>query len=41
MAGSFEHGNESSSSVKGGEFLDRVRNYQIARKNSAPWNWLF
>ena len=36
MAGSCEHGNEISGSIKCGEFLDRQRNYYIP-KDSVPW----
>jgi len=37
VAGSCEHGNEISSSIKGGEFFDSLSNCQILRKGSAPW----
>jgi hypothetical protein len=34
VAGSREDGNESSSSVKGGEFLDKLNNYKLLKKDS-------
>jgi hypothetical protein len=37
MVGSFEHGNEPAGSIKGGEFLDHMSDYQILKKDSAPW----
>jgi hypothetical protein len=33
--GSCEHGNEPSSSIKGGEFLDQLSDYQLL-KGSVP-----
>jgi hypothetical protein len=36
MAGSCEHGNEPSISIKGGEFLDYLSDYQLLKKDSAP-----
>jgi len=30
-------GNESSGSVAGWKFLDKLNNYQILKKDSAPW----
>jgi hypothetical protein len=35
MAGSSEHGNEPSSSIKGDEFLHQVTDFQTVRKDSA------
>jgi hypothetical protein len=40
MAGSCEHGNESSGSINGGEFPDQLRDYQLLKKDIALWNWL-
>jgi hypothetical protein len=39
VAGSCEHCNESSDSIKGGEFLDQLTDCQH-RKDSAPWSYL-
>jgi hypothetical protein len=36
---SCEHGNETSGSMKGREFVDWFINYQLL-KDSIPWNWL-
>jgi hypothetical protein len=33
---SCEHGNEISGSIKGGEFLDYISDYQLLKKDSAP-----
>jgi hypothetical protein len=38
VAGSCEHDNEPSGSMKGGDFLDYLRNYQHLKKDSAPWS---
>jgi len=38
VAGSCEHDNEPSGSLKGGEFFDHLSNCQLFRKDSAPWN---
>jgi hypothetical protein len=38
VAGSYEHGNEPSRSIKGGEFLDCVSDYQLVKRASAPWS---
>jgi hypothetical protein len=35
MAGSCEHGNEASGSVKSEEFLDQVNDYQLLKRDSA------
>jgi hypothetical protein len=40
VAGSGEHGNEPSGYIKGGEFLDQMNDYQLLKKDSAPWSWL-
>jgi hypothetical protein len=41
VAGSFEHGNESSGSIKGRRFPDQLRDYQLLKKGnaSAPWSY--
>jgi hypothetical protein len=36
VVGSCEHGNEPPGSIKGGEFLDYLSNYQLFKKDSAP-----
>jgi hypothetical protein len=35
VAGCCEHGNEISDSIKGGEFLDQLSDYQLLKKDSA------
>jgi hypothetical protein len=40
MAGSCEHGNDSSCSIKGWGNFYQLRDYQLLRKNSAPWDSL-
>jgi hypothetical protein len=35
--GCCEHGNEHSVSIKGGEFVDQLSDYQLLKKNSAAW----
>jgi len=37
VAGSYEHGTEPSGSIKRVEFLDYVNDYQLLKKDSAPW----
>jgi hypothetical protein len=37
VAGSCEHGNESSGSTEGGESDDWLSNCQLLKKDSAPW----
>jgi hypothetical protein len=34
VAGNWEHGNESSGSIKGEEFLDKLSDYQLFIKDS-------
>jgi hypothetical protein len=34
-----ECGNETLGSINCGEFLDRLRTYQILRKESVPWRY--
>jgi len=38
VAGSFEHGNETSVSIKSGEFLDWLSDCQLLKEESAPWS---
>jgi hypothetical protein len=38
LAGFCEHGNEHSVSIKGGEFRDLLIDYQLLKKDSAPWS---
>jgi hypothetical protein len=37
VAGSFEHGSESSGSINGGKFPDQLNDSQFLNKNSVPW----
>jgi hypothetical protein len=36
MASYCEHGNEPSDSIKGGKFLNKLSDYEILMKDSAP-----
>jgi hypothetical protein len=38
VAGSCEHGNEVSGSLKGGKFLDWLSDCQFLKKVSAAWS---
>jgi len=38
--GSCEHGNASSGSMKGWEYLDQLSDYQPFKKDSVPWSLL-
>jgi hypothetical protein len=38
VAGSCEYGDESSGSIKCGEFLKQRRTFKLLRKDSAPWS---
>jgi hypothetical protein len=38
VVGSCEHGNEPSGSIKGGEFLDKMSDYKLINRDSAPWS---
>jgi hypothetical protein len=38
VAGSCEYGNEPSGSIKGGEFLDWLSDYELLKMDSAPWS---
>jgi hypothetical protein len=40
VAGSCEHGNEASGSIKGGEFLDYLSDYQFLRKDCVKCSYL-
>jgi len=40
VAGSCEHGNVPSDSIKDGEFLDYLSEYKLLKKDSTAWNWL-
>jgi hypothetical protein len=35
--GSFEHSNSFSSSIKYGEYLDELNDYQLPKNDSIPW----
>jgi hypothetical protein len=37
MAGPFEHHNEPFGSIKDGEFLDQLNDYQVLKVHSASW----
>jgi len=36
----FEYRNEQSGSIKGGEFINLLSEYQLPRNDSAPWSLL-
>ena len=38
MAGTYDCGNESSGSIKCGEFLDYLKTMQLLKKDCAPWS---
>jgi hypothetical protein len=38
VAGCCEHGNEPSGSIKGREFLDKLSDCQLLKKDSAPFS---
>jgi len=40
VAGSYKHCNEPLGSIKGGEFLDQPRDYQLFKLDSASCSWL-
>jgi hypothetical protein len=40
VAGSCEHDNEPSGSIKGGDFLYKLSDCQFLKKDSAEWSWL-
>jgi hypothetical protein len=39
--GSYEHANEPSGFIKGGEFFGQLRGYQLYRNGCTPRNWFF
>jgi hypothetical protein len=39
MAVTFKHGNERSSFIKCGNHLDKMRCFEILKKDSAPLSW--
>jgi len=38
VVSSCENGNETSGSIKGREFLEHLSDYQLLKKDSAPWS---
>jgi hypothetical protein len=38
VVGFREHSNEPLSFIEVGEFLDKLRKYQLFKENSAPWS---
>jgi hypothetical protein len=38
VANSCAHGNEPSGSIKDGEVLESLSDYQFLKKDSAPWS---
>jgi hypothetical protein len=40
MAGSCEHDNKPSGSIKCWEFLEELGNWRLLEKDSAPWTYL-
>jgi hypothetical protein len=38
VAGSCENGNEPSGSIRGGGLLDYLSDYQLLKKDYAPWS---
>jgi hypothetical protein len=38
VVGPCKHGNEPPGSVEGSKFLNYVSDYQLLKKDSAPWN---
>jgi hypothetical protein len=41
VAGSCEHGNEPSGSIRGGEVPDRLSDHHLLKDDSAPRIWLY
>jgi hypothetical protein len=39
--GSFEYGNELSNITRGGKCIDQMRDYQLLKKHSVTWSYLF
>jgi hypothetical protein len=40
VTGSCADGNEPSDSIKGGELFDKLSDYELLKKNFAPWSGL-
>jgi hypothetical protein len=40
VVGSCEHSNEPLHSIKVGEFIDYLNNYQLLKKDVVPWSEL-
>jgi hypothetical protein len=40
VASSCEHGDEHMGSIKGGEFLDKLSDYYLLKKDSASWSYV-
>jgi hypothetical protein len=40
VAGSGEHCNEITGSIKGGKFVEQFNNYQLLKNDSVKWSWL-
>jgi len=38
VTGFSEHGNETSGSIKEGDFLDQLSDYQLLKKEFVPWS---
>jgi hypothetical protein len=38
VANCCEYGNEPTHSIKGGEFIDYLSDYQLLKKDSIPWS---
>jgi hypothetical protein len=41
LAGSCKHCNELSESTHGGEYFDKLSDYQLLKHDNAPWIYLF
>jgi hypothetical protein len=39
MVGPCEHSNEPLGSIKDGEFLGQLSDYQLLKKDSVPWSY--
>jgi hypothetical protein len=40
ITGTYERCCEPSDTIKRGQFRDKLRNYQLVKKCSAPWSWV-
>jgi hypothetical protein len=38
VIGFYEHDNETPDSLKDAKYLDRLRHYQLLKKDSTPWS---